>query len=43
MTTDAQTDAWVKKTLSTAKPLTAEQRAKLAELLKPVRRESGTS
>lgn len=37
MTTDAKTDAWVKKTVAAAKPLTAEQRAKLAELLRPVR------
>lgn len=38
MTTDVRT-AWVNKTLSAAKPLTAEQRTKLAELLRPVRRE----
>jgi hypothetical protein len=31
---------YIKRTLAAAPPLTLEQRAKLAELLKPVRREA---
>jgi Spy/CpxP family protein refolding chaperone len=34
---------YVQRTLASAPPLTPEQRAKLAELLKPVRREAGAS
>jgi len=40
MTTDARIDAYIAKTLAKSRPLTCEQRAKLAELLKPVRREA---
>jgi hypothetical protein len=38
MTTGARIDAYVARVLAKSKPLTSEQRAKLAELLKPVRR-----
>jgi excisionase family DNA binding protein len=34
-------DAWVERTLATAPPLTDEQRTKLAELLRPVRKAGG--
>jgi hypothetical protein len=37
---DAQTDAWVQKTLDEAPELTTEQRAKLAVLLEPARQAS---
>jgi excisionase family DNA binding protein len=34
-------DAWVERTVATAPPLTDEQRTKLAELLRPVRKAGG--
>jgi hypothetical protein len=34
-------DRWVERTLATAPPLTDEQRTKLAELLRPVRKAGG--
>ncbi|HTZ14974.1 MAG TPA: hypothetical protein VMC78_15345 [Mycobacterium sp.] len=43
MTTDARIDAYIAKTLANSKTLTSEQRAKLAELLKPVRGKAGAS
>ena len=38
MSAQAAHDAYVQRVLAAAKPLTSEQRAKLAELLRPVRR-----
>lgn len=34
-------DAWVEQQLATAPPLTDEQRTRLAELLRPVRKTGG--
>jgi hypothetical protein len=38
---DEQIDAWVERVLAKSKPLTSEQRVKLAELLRPVRVPNG--
>ncbi len=38
-----ETGDYVARVLAKSKPLTSEQRAKLAELLRPVRREAGAS
>jgi hypothetical protein len=43
MTTDERINAYVARVLARSKPLTSEQRVKLAELLKPVRREAVSS
>lgn len=41
MTGKTAHDAYVQRVLAAAPPLTSEQRAKLAELLRPVRRAGG--
>lgn len=42
-TVDADTRAYVKTMVDAAPPLTGEQRAKLAELLRPVRTSDGAA
>jgi excisionase family DNA binding protein len=41
--TNDPVDAWVERVLATAPPLTDEQRTRLAELLRPVRKTGGTA